>query len=85
MCLPYALYFYLSEHEFTYRNTRVIKHILNMCLPHGEHASTSHLAHVEHASTSHLAHVEHAVCACLLYSRLLFKPVVSGCISLASH
>jgi hypothetical protein len=21
MCLPYALYFYLSEHEFTYRNT----------------------------------------------------------------
>jgi hypothetical protein len=57
MCLPYALYFHLSEHEFTYRNTRVIKHMLNMCLPHGKHASTSHLSHVEHA-----------VCTCLLYS-----------------
>jgi hypothetical protein len=38
MCLPYALYFYLSKHEFTYRNTRIIKHMLNMCLPHGKHA-----------------------------------------------
>jgi hypothetical protein len=33
MCLPYAFYFYLSEHEFTCRNTRVTKHMLNMCLP----------------------------------------------------
>jgi hypothetical protein len=41
MCLPYALYFYLSKHEFTYRNTRVIKHMLNMCLPHGKHAFTA--------------------------------------------
>jgi hypothetical protein len=74
MCLPYALYFYLSEHEFTYRNTRVIKHMLNMCLPQGKHDFTLHLPHVEHA-----------VHTCLLYSRLLFKPVVSGCISLALH
>jgi hypothetical protein len=48
--------------------------MLNMCLPHGKHPFTSHLPHVEHA-----------VRTCLLYSRLLFKPVVSGCISLASH
>jgi hypothetical protein len=74
MCLPYVLYFYLSEHEFTYRNTQVTKHMLNMCLPHGKHAFTSYLPHVEHA-----------VCTCLLYSQLLFKPVVSGCSSLASH
>jgi hypothetical protein len=74
MCLPYVLYFYLSEHEFTYRNTRVIKHMLDMCLPHGKHAFTSYLPHVEHA-----------VRTCLLYSQLLFKPVVSGCSSLASH
>jgi hypothetical protein len=74
MCQPYALFFYLSEHEFTYRSTQVIKHMLNMCLPHGKQAFTSHLPHVEHA-----------VCTCLLYSWLLFKPVVSGCISLALH
>jgi hypothetical protein len=96
MCLPYVLYFYLSEHEFTYRNTRVIKHMLNMCLPHGKHAFTSYLPHVEHAVRTCLPHVEHAVrtClphvehavrTCLLYSQLLFKPVVSGCSSLASH
>jgi hypothetical protein len=59
MCLPYALYFYLSEHEFTYRNTRVIKHMINMCLPHGKHAFTSYLPHVKHA-----------VRTCLLYSRI---------------
>jgi hypothetical protein len=34
MCLPYALNFYLSEHEFTYRNTRVIK-------THAKHVFTS--------------------------------------------
>jgi hypothetical protein len=74
MCLPYAFYFYLSEHKFTYRNTRVIKHMLNMCLPHGKHAFTLYLPHVEHA-----------VHTCLLYFQLLFKPVVSGYSSLASH
>jgi hypothetical protein len=74
MCLPHALYFYLSEHEFTYKNTRVIKHLLNMCLPHGKHAFTSYLPHVKHA-----------VRTCLPYSRFLFKPVVSGSSSLASH
>jgi hypothetical protein len=74
MCLPYAFHFYLSEHEFTCRNTRVTKHMLNMCLPHGKHTFTLYLQHVEHA-----------VHACLLYLLILFKPVVSGCISLASH
>jgi hypothetical protein len=33
MCLPYAFYSYLSKHEFTCRNTQVIKHMLNMPLP----------------------------------------------------
>jgi hypothetical protein len=32
MCLPYAFHFYLSEHQFTCRNRRVTKHMLNMCL-----------------------------------------------------
>jgi hypothetical protein len=66
---------------FTYLNTSLpagthesLKHMQNMCLPHGKHAFTSYLPHVEHA-----------VCTCLLYSRLLFKPVVSGSSSLASH
>jgi hypothetical protein len=96
MCLPYAFYFYLSKHEFTCRNTQVTKHMLNMCLPHGKHAFTSYLPHGKHAFTSYLPHgkhaftsylphVEHAVRACLQYFLLLFKPVVSGCISLASH
>jgi hypothetical protein len=48
--------------------------MLNMCLPHGKHAFTLYLQHVEHA-----------VHACLHYLLILFKPVVSGCISLASH
>jgi hypothetical protein len=48
--------------------------MLNMCLPHGKHTFTSYLQHVEHA-----------VYACLLCLLILFKPVVSGCISLASH
>jgi hypothetical protein len=76
MCLPYAFDFYLSKskHEFTCRNTRVTKHMLNMCLSHGKYAFTSHLQHVEHA-----------VHACLHYLLILFKPVVSGCIFLASH
>jgi hypothetical protein len=74
MCLPYAFHFYLSEHEFTCRNTQVTKHMLNMCLPHGKHAFTLYLQHVEHA-----------VYACLHYLLILFKLVVSGCISLASH
>jgi hypothetical protein len=74
MCLPYAFYFYLYKHEFTCRNTRVTKHMLNMCLSHGKHAFTLYLQHVEHA-----------VHACLHYLLILFKPVVSGCISLASH
>jgi hypothetical protein len=45
-----------------------------MCLPHGKHAFTLYLQHVKHA-----------VHACLHYLLILFKPVVSGCISLASH
>jgi hypothetical protein len=48
--------------------------MLNMCLPHGKHAFTSYLQHVEHA-----------VHTCLHYPLILFKPVVSGSISLASH
>jgi hypothetical protein len=71
MCLPYAFHFYLSEHEFTCRNTQVTKHMLNMC--------------GKHTFTSYLQHVERAVHACLDYLLILFKPVVSGCISLASY
>jgi hypothetical protein len=74
MCSPYAFHFYLSIHNFTCRDTRVTKHMLNMCLPHGRHAFTSYLQHVGHA-----------VHACLHHFLILFKPVVSGCISLASH
>jgi hypothetical protein len=37
---------YLSEHEFTYRNTRVTKHMSNMCLPHGKHTLASYLPYV---------------------------------------
>jgi hypothetical protein len=73
MCLPYAFYFYLSEHEFTSRNTRVTKHMLNMCLPHGKHAFTSYLQHVKHAVHAWLHHL-----------LILFKPVDSG-FSLAFH
>jgi hypothetical protein len=47
--------------------------MLNMCLPHGKHAFTSYLQHVEHA-----------VHAGLHYLLILFKPVVSDCISSAS-
>jgi hypothetical protein len=47
---------------------------LNMSLPHGKHTFISYLQHVEHA-----------VHACLHYLLILFKPVVSGCISLALH
>jgi hypothetical protein len=73
-CLPYAFYFYLSEHEFICRNTQVTKHMLNMCLPHGKQTSTSYLPHVEHA-----------VHACSYYLLLPFKLVVSGCTSLALY
>jgi hypothetical protein len=74
MCLPYAFYFDLSEHKFTCRNTQVTKHMLNMYLPHGKHVFTPYLQHIEHA-----------VHTCLHYLLILFKPLVSGCISLASH
>jgi hypothetical protein len=74
MHLPYAFHFDLSEHEFTCRSTRVTKHMLNMCLPHGKHTFTSYLLHVEHA-----------VHACSCYLLLLFKPVASSCSSLALH
>jgi hypothetical protein len=40
----------------TYLNTSLpagthesLKHMLNMCLPHGKHAFTSYLQHVKHA------------------------------------
>jgi hypothetical protein len=42
-----------------------------MCLPHGKHTLTLYLQHVEHA-----------VHACLHYLLILFKLVVSCCISL---
>jgi hypothetical protein len=74
MCLPYAFYFYLSEHEFICRKTQVTKHMLNMCLFYGKHAFTLYLQHVEHA-----------VHAWLHYLLILFKLVDSSCISLASH
>jgi hypothetical protein len=48
--------------------------MLNMCLPHGKHAFTLYLQHVKHA-----------VHTCLHYPLILFKPIVSGSISLASH
>jgi hypothetical protein len=64
----------ISTYEFTCRNTRVTKHMLNMCLPHGKHAFTLYLQHVKHA-----------VHTCLHYTLILSKPVVSGSISLASH
>jgi hypothetical protein len=48
--------------------------MLNMCLPHGKHTFTSYLPHVKHA-----------VHACSCYLLLLFKPVVSCCISLALY
>jgi hypothetical protein len=71
-CIALCLSFYLSEHEFTCRNTRVAKHMCNMCLPHGKHTFTLYLPHVKHA-----------VYACTCYLLLLFKPVVSHCIFLS--
>jgi hypothetical protein len=67
-----CLSFYLSEHEFTCRNTQVAKHMCNMCLPHGKHTFTSYLPHVKHA-----------VYTCTCYSLLLFKLVASHCIFLS--
>jgi hypothetical protein len=63
---------------------------LNTSLPAGTHESlntcqTCVYLMVNMPFTLYLPHVKHAVRTCLLYPLLLFKPVVSGCISLALH
>jgi hypothetical protein len=60
MLLPYAFHLtYLNMAlRFTYRNTQIIKHMSNMCLPHG-------LPHIYYMFNMLLTHVHFTFCYCL--------------------